>query len=99
MKELPTGGPYEKPGKAPAASLTLLDTVRLSVHREEDTGMWVNSGSKCRRSVGPLCETKQEEQELDMFIVKHYNIEVTDCAKMPLPYNDIIMKDHELKLV
>lgn len=66
IKAWSAGGPYEKPGKAPAASLTLLLTIMLSVHREEDTGRWVNSGSKCRRSVGPLCETKREGQELDM---------------------------------
>lgn len=64
MKEWSAGGPYEKPGKAPAASLTLLVTVRVSVHREEETGRWVNSGSKCRRSVGPLCKTKHEGQAL-----------------------------------
>lgn len=66
MNKCSAGGPYEKPGKAPAASLTLLVTVMVSVHREEDTGRWVNSGSKCRRSVGPLCESKQEGRELDM---------------------------------
>lgn len=76
MKESSAGGPYEKPGKAPAASLMLLVTVRVSLHREEDTGRCVNSGSKCLRSVGPLWKTKRGRR-LDLEsegekVIKHF---------------------------
>lgn len=51
------GGAYEKPRKASAASWTLAVMRILSEDwpMELGTGSSVNSGSKCRRSLGPLC--------------------------------------------
>ena len=55
-KKESTGGAYEKPKKASAASLTLAVMRMLSGDWpiELGTGSSVNSGSKCRRSLGPL---------------------------------------------
>lgn len=56
-KKESTGGAYEKPKNASAASLTLAVMRMLSGDwpMELGTGSSVNSGSKCLRSLGPLC--------------------------------------------
>lgn len=68
-KKESTGGAYEKPKKASAASLTLAVMRMLSGDwpMELGTGSSVNSGSKCRRSLGPLCgkDRKGKTQHLD----------------------------------
>lgn len=68
-KKESTGGAYEKPKKASAASLTLAVMRMLSGDwpMELGTGSSVNSGSKCRRSLGPLCGKgrKGKTQHLD----------------------------------
>lgn len=63
-KKESTGGAYEKPKKASAASLTLAVMRMLSGDWpiELGTGSSVNSGSKCRRSLGPLWGRREKKK-------------------------------------
>lgn len=78
-KKESTGGAYEKPKNASAASLTLAVMRILSGDwpMELGTGSSVNSGSKCLRSLGPLCVRgrKGKMQHLDpkCFVSAQFN--------------------------
>lgn len=67
----------------------LLVTVRVSVQREEVTGRCVNSGSKCRRSVGP---------DWEMDVNEHEKIIILGMTDQHLPFIIITIRgDHMVK--